>query len=664
MAFVDTCFNLNASNSSYQVSDWFVREGTNTHPRENNLITPLINGQATFSRLAEAICQAKKSIDIICWGFEPNMVLEPPHGKTLAQLLEAAAVKPDVSVRIMGWFHPLGYAKEENLVGAGIGGSGGTSVGSGSASGSFAQSDQHDWILRAIKGHITGIQFVTRKVMLPNSHLAQLQSKYPEISNSPGMEALLYHVPSHHQKNVLIDYDHDDSSKAIGFVMGHNLLSAYWDDDTHAYSNDARKISGKSEYDGRLGPWHDISSELKGPCLVDVNRNFTEAWDHHTNDTLAQQRQKLDADPLRYAQNHYLSQAQICLTFPRLGDYSIEELYYNAISRASYFIYIENQYFRNPRIAEAIKERQLELAKHCNKKLYVVIITNPASYVLAKFTRDTFRALNKFESLETPKDVVVNTASDAVEAVADSAVVAGQWTKDTVRESYAGAKEGLGGLSDATGDLLRQLGENAEQADWEWVNDLSEPLKQGGEQLQQSADVLQKSAEQTQQNIEQDQQDRETQKLYEELMDTGARVLLAIMKASNTDTPAKYRDIYVHAKTLIVDDAFYTIGSANINIRSLHVDTEVNIAVRDNNQGDVAKYRNDLWRIALDGMYGDIIPKELSKNISEYWGNAFAKWSEALKDNDRKYSSNEPLVSRVLTYDQNTLPLPDASALD
>ena len=658
MAFVETCFNLNASNTSYQVSDWFVCRETDAFRRkENNLVTPLINGQKTFSRLAKAIRSAEKSIDIICWGFEPNMVLEPPHGKTLAQLLETAVAKrtddkEGVSVRIMAWLHPLGLT----IVGGGISGSGGTSAGSGIASGSFAQSDQHDWILRAIEGRIVGIKFVTRKVMLPDGHLTRLLVKYPEIADSPIMQKLLDDAPSHHQKCVLIDYDHDEPSKAVGFVMGHNLLSKYWDDNSHAYSNKLRKAGE--------GPFHDISSELKGPCLVDLNRNFTEAWDRHAEDTLAQQRKAFDEDPQRYAENDYLSQAQICLTFPRLGDYSIEALYYNAISRANYCIYIENQYFRNPRIAEAIKQRQLQLAEHSSKKLYVIVIIHPANYIYAKFTRDTFRALNKFESLETPKDVVVNTTSNAAEAVADSAVGAGQWTKDTVREGYAGAKEGLGDLSDATGGLLQQMGESAEQADWEWINDLGKSLKQGGEQLQQSADALQKSAEQTQQNIEQDQQDREAQRLYEELMDTGARVLLATMKSSTQSTPAKYRDIYVHAKTLIVDDAFYTIGSANINIRSLHVDTEVNIAVRDNNQGDVAKYRNDLWRIALDGMYGDIIPKELSKNISEYWGNAFAKWSEALKDNDRKYSSNEPLVSRVLTYDQNTLPLPDASALD
>lgn len=37
---------------------------------------PLINGQRTFAAVAEAIRKAKKSIDIITWGFQPSMYFE------------------------------------------------------------------------------------------------------------------------------------------------------------------------------------------------------------------------------------------------------------------------------------------------------------------------------------------------------------------------------------------------------------------------------------------------------------------------------------------------------------------------------------------------------------------------------------------------------------
>ncbi|HEY0756485.1 MAG TPA: phospholipase D family protein, partial [Ktedonobacteraceae bacterium] len=40
-----------------------------------------------------------------------------------------------------------------------------------------------------------------------------------------------------------------------------------------------------------------------------------------------------------------------------------------------------------------------------------------------------------------------------------------------------------------------------------------------------------------------------------------------------------YRSIYVHAKTTIVDDAWVTLGSANLNNRGMRNDTELNVAI-------------------------------------------------------------------------------------
>ncbi|MGK5077893.1 phospholipase D-like domain-containing protein [Janthinobacterium sp. HLX7-2] len=38
-----------------------------------------------------------------------------------------------------------------------------------------------------------------------------------------------------------------------------------------------------------------------------------------------------------------------------------------------------------------------------------------------------------------------------------------------------------------------------------------------------------------------------------------------------------YEEIYIHAKVAIVDDAAFTLGSANINLRSMAIDSELNI---------------------------------------------------------------------------------------
>nr|WP_281376657.1 phospholipase D-like domain-containing protein [Burkholderia guangdongensis] len=37
-----------------------------------------------------------------------------------------------------------------------------------------------------------------------------------------------------------------------------------------------------------------------------------------------------------------------------------------------------------------------------------------------------------------------------------------------------------------------------------------------------------------------------------------------------------YREIYIHSKLMIIDDVFMTIGSANMNQRSMSADSEIN----------------------------------------------------------------------------------------
>ncbi|TWR83930.1 hypothetical protein FJD38_24015, partial [Pseudomonas saxonica] len=43
-------------------------------------------------------------------------------------------------------------------------------------------------------------------------------------------------------------------------------------------------------------------------------------------------------------------------------------------------------------------------------------------------------------------------------------------------------------------------------------------------------------------------------------------------------TKARYKNIYVHSKLLLVDDVYTLLSSANINIRSMHSDSELGIA--------------------------------------------------------------------------------------
>ena len=67
----------------------------------------------------------------------------------------------------------------------------------------------------------------------------------------------------------------------------------------------------------------------------------------------------------------------------------------------------------------------------------------------------------------------------------------------------------------------------------------------------------------------------------QQLADTmGLQVSVARLRTSGLDANQKmaYREIYIHSKLMLIDDVFVTLGSANMNQRSMAVDSEINIA--------------------------------------------------------------------------------------
>jgi phosphatidylserine/phosphatidylglycerophosphate/cardiolipin synthase-like enzyme len=74
--------------------------------------------------------------------------------------------------------------------------------------------------------------------------------------------------------------------------------------------------------------------------------------------------------------------------------------------------------------------------------------------------------------------------------------------------------------------------------------------------------------------------------------------------------------VYVHAKIGIVDDAWLTLGSANLNEHSLFNDTEMNLVVHD---PDLAvRTRRRLWAEHLE-LPIEAIPTDSTEAIDELW---------------------------------------------
>jgi phosphatidylserine/phosphatidylglycerophosphate/cardiolipin synthase-like enzyme len=80
---------------------------------------------------------------------------------------------------------------------------------------------------------------------------------------------------------------------------------------------------------------------------------------------------------------------------------------------------------------------------------------------------------------------------------------------------------------------------------------------------------------------------------------------------------AHSQPIYVHAKLAVVDDAWLTVGSANLNDHSLFNDTELNLAVYD---ADVARTtRERLWAEHLEMSLEEVSAADPTTLIDEVW---------------------------------------------
>jgi Phosphatidylserine/phosphatidylglycerophosphate/cardiolipin synthases and related enzymes len=99
---IKTPLAQNQTSSASIPSPWFVQK-TEYDPRWATL-RPLVNGEEAFGAVYDAIHDARHSVDIICWGFQPSMFFRRGSGdnKTIGQLLVQKG-KEGVKVRLLCW---------------------------------------------------------------------------------------------------------------------------------------------------------------------------------------------------------------------------------------------------------------------------------------------------------------------------------------------------------------------------------------------------------------------------------------------------------------------------------------------------------------------------------------------------------------------------------
>jgi phosphatidylserine/phosphatidylglycerophosphate/cardiolipin synthase-like enzyme len=165
----------------------------------------------------------------------------------------------------------------------------------------------------------------------------------------------------------------DRGNEAI--LLGSPFEQVYYDSPQHLIDEPRR---GTSESAGK-GPIHDVSVGLRGPAVGKLQEIFDSHWN------IADPGDLLPVAPLpalpavtTALPEEFLTTVQIAFTLDRMftaspqdGEKGIQEAYLRAIYFAERFIYIENQYFHNPRVVQALID-----ALAAKPKLVVILLLN------------------------------------------------------------------------------------------------------------------------------------------------------------------------------------------------------------------------------------------------------------------------------------------------
>jgi phosphatidylserine/phosphatidylglycerophosphate/cardiolipin synthase-like enzyme len=103
--------------------------------------------------------------------------------------------------------------------------------------------------------------------------------------------------------------------------------------------------------------------------------------------------------------------------------------------------------------------------------------------------------------------------------------------------------------------------------------------------------------------------------------------------------PEDYEEIYIHAKVAVVDDAALTIGSGNLNLRSMALDSELNVL---SEAKDVAyQLRTDLFS-QCTGKMGPVQFGDMTET--------FKDWNDMATTNADSKTSGAKLKSQLLPF--------------
>jgi len=636
---------------------WFAenknKKGNATHPiTHNNKLTVHICGKDGFAAIARDIAEAKDSIDLVCWGFDPAMELVRnsytwPRAETYGDLLIAAG-RRGVRVRLLVWYSYSGGKVQKHMPGHSHGTDPWRTADSdvevqqinaqrsvqlireharlkrhkkewnisGDKLAAMAREEYcHSWYKAAFKGRLQGIDIRTRDGTADAIGGAlEREATKPAFFEALGMKF----AGTHHQKPILIDFAYENGKKAVAYVMGLNSVTDYWDTVEHCVENPLREQGAaktKEEHaqgvDGcfdfeTLKPYRDYACRIDGGrALIPLHENFEGAWDRAGGGSKA--KPFVCAAPpaglLRKAAPGD-STVQIVRTQPEEDDFTIKDIYFNATRVAAAgtgYLYMENQYFQYQEWAEHL----LAIRKK----------------VIAGWNRNCAKIGKGPEELPVMHVFVVIPAPEKAQMIPR--------TYETLAS--------LGQQNRMTGQvkMIDQTNENAriqKTASKQFFGDAVDKRASAPQALPEVVSAA-------------NQIDKPSQLILEKKF--GLQVCVAMLNACEFNQARRqwrYREIYIHSKLLLVDDGFFTLGSANLNQRSMAVDSEINLATNDRRHA--TELRTRIWSQLTGGLHdgGNCTRQEIKET--------FKNWVKLMNRNKarQKSPSTDPVDKQMAGF--------------
>ena len=624
----------NSSTGPYQclAVPWWIRlPGPVYFPRHRCKLEPLICGQKVFGQISTDITNASRTVDIITWGFDPGMVLvrhgRAENGQRYGDLLKEVA-KKDVIVRILVWHdHMVGEWLQKNVPGYY-----GTRLPAIGSSQNGFHSEEHQnynakWFEQAIAGELDNIILHVRS--MPLSVLIRALAD-EDVPSSPVAQGSARFAPTHHQKMVLIDYERP--WQAVGYVMGHNSVTDFWDTPKHKYRDPLREtffhadpiiasqeaykqgpaLNGSAyldvyqpsaadleskgqavtEYMERwtkknayvAKPYQDVSLRVSGPILFDLNQNFCEAWSESVPPSSV------------FMEQYWLTCAAAAPPLHRLGR-ELQKLVSHekdkAFAERRKDVKPDEFFIKNGMHSAQLLRTQPMHDEKMIKECYANLTRNTHHYI---FIQNQYIQYGAWAA--HLKTCVRNLRK-------------GGFTKPIYVFILTSTPE-RDGMDLATYDVAQQLGQSTMM------------------KVEHEAALAQARSGKQKFPL-----------TPEELALDGINVVMGSLWTCALPQPRRdeYEEIYIHAKVAIVDDAAFTVGSANLNVRSMAIDGELNILSQAK---DVAyNLRCDLFTQC----FGEPGPEQFGDMRT-----IFNRWKDRMKDNAQAIQNNGPLDGQIVAF--------------